>query len=1099
MKSKYPFYFLLLLIAIFNSCKENDVKNNRFVLLKPNDIGINFSNTLSENTDLNILSYLYYYNGAGIASGDFNNDGLNDLFFVSNQSDNKLFLNQGDLQFKNSPIPNENTTVTKWSTGVSTVDINADGWLDIYICQIGDFKTIKGKNKLLINLGLDEKGVLQFKEASKDYGLDISSFATQATFFDYDLDGDLDMYLLNHSVYPNRNYGRGIKRRSQDSLAGDRLYRNENGVFIDVSKLAGIYQGSIGYGLGIATSDVNNDHYPDIYITNDFFENDYLYLNNKDGTYKEVIATKTSPISHTTHFSMGIAINDLNNDSFPDILSLDMLPENLETFKASGQEYDFPVYRQRIKNGYSPQYMQNSLQQNIAGRSFSEIAHFSGIAATEWSWAPVIADYDNDGLKDIFISNGIKGATNDLDFISFIANDNIQRRLAKGMSAEDLAMTKEIPEKKVSNYFYKNKNGLQFENTSEKWVEQPKSFSHGAIAVDLDNDGDLEIVTNNVDEAPFIYHNTTDTINHLKLRFKGHQQNTQGIGVKTILYTQDSIQTATNFPTSGYLSTQAPELHFGLNKLKKIDSLKIIWPTGETQIIREVAVNQTLTILYEYANLLNTTHDTPEKVFDTVAPNLPFKHIDYETKDFNISPLTPYAQSNEGPNISVIDFNNDGLQDVFIDGSRRQAPKLLLQQPSGGFEQKECSALENDKLFEDGAHLFFDADNDGDLDLIVATGGNEPEGNKKGGIRYYHNKDNNLIKTTQFETYTTNASTIRSADIDNDGDQDLFIGSNAQYGVYGKASNQLLFKNDGKGNFSLQLNKDLTTLGMVYDAQFSDINKDNYPDLIIAGHYLPIIIFQNDQKGNFIKTENASLAQSNGWWNCIEITDIDQDGDQDIIAGNWGLNSRLSASPEKPLQLYLQDFDNNGRLDPIVTYYYKDIETPIVTKDELAKQIPVINKKYLSYTAFAKAKFSDYFDSNKYTSAEIKKVFTLASTVFENDGANTFKAIPLPIEAQLSSIHSIHKEDIDSDGWIDLILGGNSYDINTQLGRLDASYGLFLKYDQNNGYTITPKSHLEIKGQVRAINTIHIKDKQYFLFGINNDSLQYINAKNILK
>ncbi len=1096
MPTFYRISRLILVLFFIYACNKEE-ENTLFVLKKADQTHIQFQNLITSTPELNILTYLYYYNGAGVASGDFNNDGYEDLYFAANQGENKLYLNKGNLEFKE--LSSEIVADTQgWTTGVTTVDINNDGLLDLYVCKVGGYLGLQGGNKLFINQGIDNRGIPRFKEQAAAYNLAIVSFSTQASFFDYDLDGDLDMYLLNHSVHPNQNYGRGSQRKQIDELSGDRLYRNDDGYYTDVSSIAGIYQGAIGYGLGLATSDVNNDGYPDIYIGNDFFENDYLYINQQNGTFREVIASGKKKI-HTSHFSMGVDIADINNDAMTDILSLDMLSEDLETYRSSGSEHSFTIYNQYLKNGYQPQYMQNTLQLNRGNTDFSEIAFFSGIAATDWSWAPQIADYDNDGFKDIFVSNGILGATNDMDFINFIANDKIQQRIRRGMQKEDLALIDDLPTKKMENYFYRNKGDLTFENVSNRWATPIPSYSNGAIYVDLDNDGDLDIVVNNCNEKAFVYENQArkklENTNYIKLKLKGASKNRQAIGAKATVFTKEGKQISEVFTTKGYLSAVSPVLHFGLGKVSAIDSIQIQWPDKKIATYEAPKINTTLQLNKEDKSTFSTI-----EVISTSSKKdsleIYFRHQEYETKDFNFETLTPYASSNEGPHITVRDINNDGLDDVFIPGGRYQASVLLMQQTNGIFRESNQPEFEIEKRPENIDACFFDADTDGDLDMVVVSGGNEKIPNTSGKPVLFLNKKGSFQKQPKaFPEIEMNASTVITADIDQDGDQDVLITSSGTPQTYGEIPTNYILKNTGTGNFidvTDTIAPELRKIGQVYDAQFVDFNKDNHPDLIVAGHYMPITVFMNDGKGNLTKEKNESLQDTNGWWNCILVFDADKDGDMDIVAGNWGLNSRLKASKQYPIQLYRSDFDKNGRVDPIVTYFYDEKETPIANTDELTKQLPILNKQYTSYGDFAKADFQDYFTKTAINAAEKRQVFRLETTYFKNNGNTNFTAYSLPWQAQISSVHDILIDDINEDGYPDMILGGNTYELNTQLSRLDASYGVMLLNDKKGNFREYRKPGFKVKGAVRSIESIKVKDNTYFLFGVNNDSLQIV-------
>ena len=1092
------FIFSTLLLILL-SCKD---QKPLFVSLKSNKTHIRFSNDLNSTTDLNILNYLYYYNGAGVAAADFNNDGLADLYFTGNQIDDKLYINLGDFQFKEVTSESFIQNSTPWTTGVTTVDINNDGWLDIYICKVGEHDGISGENLLYVHQGVNENGIPTFKEMASSYGLDVVSFATQAVFFDYDKDDDLDLFLLNHSLHPNSNYGSGTLRNQADQMSGDKLFENTNGMFVDVSDKAGIFQGKIGYGLGVAVGDVNNDNYPDIYVGNDFFENDYLYINQKNKTFKEIISKDKSSLGHTSHFSMGNAISDLNNDSQMDIISLDMLPENLKTYKTSGLEYPYQTYEYYLKNGYAPQFMQNTLHYNNGNETFSETAYLSGIAATEWSWSPIVGDYNNDGFKDLYITNGILGATNDMDYINFISNETIQKQLATEKSQRNLALSKQIPQKKVKNYFYKNNQDNSFSDVSDLWASHEVSFSNGAVSADLDNDGDLDLVVNNINEEAYILQNNSNQYtnsNFLKIKFKGSSQNTFGIGATVKAYTKNGVITEQNYTTKGYLSSVEPKIHIGLGSSEIIDSLEIIWGNDKTQILKEVKANQEIEVTIENATLPRLNHSSKKVPLFLTNQNsmLNFKHKDSQSLEFNRDPLIPYASTNLGPDIAVADVNNDSLEDLFITGGKSQASQLFIQKREGGFYADQDPIFSKTAIHEDVNAIFFDANNDESIDLLVVSGGNEFRDGKPLQPKLYLNIKGEFIQDiTQFNGVEVNASKVKAIDIDNDGDQDISITSNLVPWSFGETPLQYIFENNGLGNFedvTSRFSDEFKHIGNVQDIEWVDVNQDSYPDAIVVGYWMPISLFINDGK-KLIHQKNNDLENTNGWWNAVKVHDFDKDGDLDFIAGNWGLNTRLNASLKAPITLYRNDFDDNETIDPVITYFYQGEETPFASKDDLVKQLPFINKKYLSYQDFANATFTELFPISKIREADKKYVYDLASCYFENIGNNKFKRHQLPFKGQISSINDIALDDFNNDGYMDALFVGNNYNISTQLGKLDASHGQILLNNKKGFFEMISNQNLNVNGESRNIDKIKIKDDLFYVFSMNNDTPIFVKS-----
>jgi len=1090
-----------MLSIVLSGCQNSQDK--RFKKLRPSHTGILFVNTLTETPELNILNYLYFFNGAGVAAADFNNDGLIDLYFTANQENDQLYINQGGLQFANVTEKANIRNSGNWTTGVTHVDINNDGLLDIYVCKIGKYRTIKGKNLLFVNQGIGDNGVPSFKEDAASYGLDFSGFSTQAAFLDYDLDGDLDMFLLNHSVHPNNTYGKGAQRMQYDPGSGDRLFKNTDGYFEDVSEEAGIFQGRIGYGLGLSVGDLNQDGYPDLYIGNDFFENDYLYLNQGDGTFTEVISEDDRRLGHTTHYSMGNDIADINNDGLPDIVSLDMLPEDLNTYKTSGLEYPYPTYQYYLKNGYAPQFMQNTIHLNLGNGAFSEIGQLSGMAATEWSWGALLADFDNDSYKDVYISNGIKRATNDMDFISFIANESIQKRLEQGMSAEDMAFIQEIPQKKTTNYFLKNSGQLSFENVTDTWYEEEPSYSNGAVYADLDNDGDLDIVVNNVDAEALILENltkVTDSTHYLQIALKGDTGNSFGIGAKILAYCGNDMFYQEHYVTKGFLSAVPNGLQLGLGKHAVIDSLKVIWPDGQSQLLKNIGANSKITLFQADAKKNSKPLITKQGhsfITNTASP-VDFLHKDPPTLEFDRDPLVPFANTNEGPGIAVADINRDGLDDLFITGGKAQPSALFIQDEDGSFRRVQEDLFLPDALSEDVSQVFFDANGDSWPDLLLVSAGNEFQNGPRLRPRLYRNQQGVFVKdTSQFQEVELNASKVGVHDIDRDGDLDVLIASDQTPLQFGSSAKQLVFLNNGAGNFSLVENdavKAFTTLASVKDFLWADVDNDGEQDLIAAGYWSPLTVLKN-KNGILTPMEHNGMERSSGWWNVIVANDFDKDGDIDLLAGNWGLNSRLKASVEHPITLYRADFDGNGTTDPLVTYFEKDTETPFASKDELVKQMPFLNKEFLSYATYARASLEELFSKTALAGAEKKQLYQLKSIYMVNDGKGNFTMADLPPITQASTTQDILVEDFNSDGYDDVLIVGNTYEISTQLGRLDAFHGLILLNDKKGGFTWAQNQDFDISGPARSINKIIINKKEYYIVGRNNDAPLFLIKK----
>ena len=1051
--------------------------------------GIHFENTLSETPELNILTYLYYYNGSGVMAADFNGDNLPDLYFAGNQVADALYINRGGFTFEEVTDYSGISNATGWTTGVTHADVNGDGLLDIYICKASGYRALSGQNLLYINTGNNADGIPQFTEKANEYGLNFSGLSTQAAFLDFDLDGDLDVFLLNHSVHPNRTYGKGDQREGFDPISGDRLYRNDNGQFIDISADAGIFQGKAGYGLGVGISDVNQDGYPDIYVGNDFFENDYLYLNTGLGSFTEVISLPNSPIGHTTHYSMGNALEDVNNDGLPDIISLDMLPEDLLTYKTSGLEYGFPVYQQYLRNGFAPQYMQNTLQLNLGNGSFSEIGFLSGIAATEWSWGVVAADFNNDSFKDLFITNGIKGATNDMDYMNFIANESIQRRIDQGMTNTDMPLTQEIPSKKATNYIFQNNGDLTFAPKIGSWIKESPSFSHGSAYADLDNDGDLDLIVNPVDATAKVYENKLTGGHYIRVQLRGQRANTNGVGAKVIAHQGKHRILQENHPTRGYLSAVPNELHLGL--AAQPDSLTVVWPGGHFQTIPFPPIDSVIEAYEKSAsgNYYQTKPSPPVWQWTQIDSVIPFSHQENPTLDFDREPLIVAAGSNQGPEVSVADFNGDGLEDLVIAGGKRQPTALYIQTPEGSFTQLPSDVFDSDSLSEDTALCSADLNGDGWPDLLVGSGGNEFQSGGPIEPRVYMNQNGILAPARPLRSgLYINASGIDVIDRGLDGIPDVLVTADAVPGQYGAQPTHYLLENDGQGNFrdvTDQRFPDLRTFGSISEVTVSDITGDKIPEIILAGWWNAIAIYSLKDKVWTRVTDNG-LAQTEGWWTSIKSADLDGDGDQDLVAGNWGLNSKFKASKSEPITLYRYDFDQNGTIDPLVTYYHKGVETPFASKDELSKQLPFLNKKFRTYKSFAQSPLEGLFDKAMLNTAEKKKVYELASCVFINTGDGQFIKQQLPGMAQVAPIFDVEIFDFDKDGYPDLFPVGNLFQISTQLGRLDGLNGLLLQGQGNGEFTWWSEATAPLSGACRQIKSVKLGDRNTFVIVRNN-------------
>ena len=1088
--------FILLIFVLFAACSSDKRGNSLFTVLPADSTGLNFQNQLVPKPEFNLFSYIYYYNGAGTGAGDFNKDGKIDLFFAANQSAPALYLNRGDMHFEDVTQKTGINYDGAWYTGVSIIDINNDGLLDIYLCAVGNYKVLKGKNKLFICTNIDSSGIPHFEEKSASYGLDFSGFSTQAAFLDYDGDGDLDMFLLNHSVNHDGNYAPRSKFiGTYDSLAGQRLYRNDGNRFTNVTASAGINGSKIGYGLGVSVADINMDGWPDIYVGNDFHENDYLYINQKNGSFLEQGATQ---LTHTSEFSMGVDVADINNDAFPEIISVDMLPYQPYMLKRSLSEDDYNLFYQKIAYGYTYQHARNNLQYNLRNGSFAEIGQYAGVFATDWSWSPLWIDFNNDGYKDLFVSNGIPKRMNDIDYINFVSGDEIQQKLRTNTIADkDLSLTNKFPEIKLPNQFFVNDGNLHFTNYSDSIQNNPITFSNGALYADLDNDGDLDIITNNINDKVLLYvNNANRNINKNQfatIQVTGPANNKNALGTKLLVYAGTSRFYYEKYPVHGFLSSSEIPITIGLGN-NKVDSAILIWPDNSYQKI-DLKINGVNS--FNYTNGLPafnyTNLDSKSPVFNfrdiTTESGINYTHQENSFNEFDRELLMPRMVSTEGPAIAVADINNDGLEDFYIGASKTYKGKIFTQQPNGKFKQLSEPALELDSMWEAVDAIWVDVNNDKAPDLVIATGGNEYYGQDEHlqPLLYLNDGKGKLTKSTNaFPPIFTTQSKVLSSDFNNDGWADLLITGRAVPWNYGEVPHSFLLLNKGDGSFkdvTSQWSKELAVAGMVTDAFLIDLNNDQKKDIVICSEWGTIDAYLL-QKNSFVK---ENLCTKTGMWQFLLPVDADGDGDVDIIAGNYGLNSRLKATEQEPINMYVNDFDDNGMKEQILTYFVHDEEIPFSSKMQLERRMPVLKKKFLYAAEFAKAKLLDIFPQQKWTSAKKYSITTTASCVLINNGKKGFEAMELPISAQWSTIRSGVMIPGSADNKV--LLGGNFYGYNVELGRQDSNMGILLSSNKN-GYN---QNSIPVngfpKGEVRRLQKIVVAGKPCLLAVRNNSSL----------
>jgi hypothetical protein len=1096
---------LMLLSVVFYSCStDNNLSKNDtetlFTLLDAKETGINFLNKVKNQKNFNIFKYRNFYNGGGVAIGDINNDGLADIYLTGNMVANKLYLNKGNLTFEDISVSAGIEGNKPWSTGVLMVDINQDGLLDIYVSNAGNLEGNNHDNDLYIN-----NGDLTFTEKASDFNLAKTGFSTHASFFDYDKDGDLDAYILNNSNIPVTSLGYAEQRdkRAQDwenvpkifRGVGDMLLRNDNGKFTDVSEEAGIYGSLIGFGLGVMVTDMNGDFYPDIYVSNDFYERDYLYINNQDGTFKEDITNWTS---HLSLSAMGVDIADINNDGNADIFITDMLPEADQRVKSVMEFEGYNVFKLKQSKDFSQQYIQNTLQLNNGNSTFSEVAYFSGVAKTDWSWAGLLFDMDNDGNRDIFITNGINHDLTDLDFVNFFANEIIQKMALTGKKQAIDSIINKMPVKPQPNYAYKNNGDITFDNANKEWGFETPSLSNGVAYGDLDNDGDLDMVINNVNMLPFVYRNNSDSLtnnNYLKIKLEGDQVNKFGIGSTVKIFHNNKIYVQEQMPSRGFQSSMDYVMTIGLGKATKVDSLRIIWPNNKTQKWDNIEVNSTLTLKQSEATEIQSSFLPKQNktlVTEVLKTTLQ-KHQENSYSDFDYEGLINKMLSQEGPALAIGDINNDGNDDFYIGGAKNQPGLLYLNLGNGKTALSIQKSFDKDAFYEDTTATFFDANGDGNLDLMIGSGGNEigQENNYK--VRLYINNGKGRFDSAEkkLPSLRKNISVITPYDFDNDGDIDVFVGARSLVATYGINPTHQFLENNGDGTFIDTTEKvayDVKSAGMITDAIWKDINKDGKKDLITVSEWDTPKIYINN--GRRLIKQKSTLDDLFGMWNVVEAADLDNDGDIDFILGNQGSNTIHKTSSENPVKMWVNDFDNNGTIEQIMTNHKNGKDYPIHMKKELTAQLVSLKKQNLKASEYAKKSIDELFSASIFKNSIMKQSTISESIIAVNEGDWNFSVKKLPSRVQLSCVCGIVCTDINNDGNLDIIMAGNNFEFKPQYSRLDASHGSVLLGDGSLDFKWQNynTSGFVIKNEAKHLKTISDKSgKTYLLAAINNE------------
>ncbi len=1069
-----------------------------FTRLPSSYTGVRFENHIEDRPEFNVFSYRNYYNGGGVAIGDLTGDGLPELMLTSNLEENRLYLNEGGFRFRDVTRQAGVGGQGRWATGVVFADVDGDGWLDIYVGYAGAAEEGERANELYLHRGVDEHGVPVFAESAAEWGIADPGYTTHAAFFDYDRDGDLDLYVLNNSPRPADSFGLLNTRDVRDPDGGDRLYRNEGDGFVDVSVAAGIYGSEIGFGLGVAISDVDRDGWPDIYVSNDFFEQDYLYLNDRDGSFTESISSRTPYVSYS---SMGLDIADIDNDGWPDIYVTDMLPEDEHRFKTTQAFEGWDLYRDRLKNGYHAQFTRDMLLLNERVGVFAEIGQLAGVSRTDWSWSALIADFDLDGYKDIHVTNGIRRDVTSRDYISVLANPRTLEAARRGEHMDVMGLIARLDSTPLPNYVFRNRGDLTFEDESGAWGLDTRGFSNGAAYGDLDGDGALDLVVNNVDQEAVVYRNNARTLGdngYLQIRLRGEGGNRYAIGARVTLRSGERLFVQELEPSRGFQSSVDYTLTFGIGDLDTLESVSVEWPDGRVSVERDVAADQVLTISQTGAGSAAALEGgRPARILADVTDEvgLDFVHRENSFVDFHRERLLPKLLSTEGPRMAVGDVDGDGLEDVYIGGAKEQSGRLLQQRADGAFRSTNGAVWDEDRLSEDLGAAFLDANGDGHLDLYVVSGGSEFSDIAPAlQDRLYLNDGRGRFRKAEgaLPAMNVSGSCVAAADFDGDGDVDVFVGGRVVPWRYGLDPASVLLANDGRGHFTeitAEAAPELATVGMVTDATWTDVDGDGRVDLVVVGEWMPITVFRGAGEGRLERVESPGLETSHGWWNRIVPGDFTGDGRVDFLVGNLGLNTRLRASEREPLTMYVKDFDRNGFIEQILSGYNGGVSYPLALRDDLIGALPYLRTRYPDFESYALQTVSDIFPADELADAVVKRAYTFASALARNEGDGAFTLLPLPLEAQIAPVYGILPADVDEDGDQDVLLAGNFDGVKPEIGRMSGGYGLLLRGDGTGEFEPVPaaESGFLVPGQARDIHRVGTRRGDLYVVTRNDD------------